>query len=75
MQIGFYVTMKRAERVAWLAGPYGSKEEAESHVREASDKAIKIDPRAHWDAFGVTRVERDGDVPLPLGVLTKAGLI
>lgn len=72
-QVGFYVTMRReaADRVkvGWLLGPYVDKETAEGRVQAARDLAYEIDPRTHWDAFGVTRVERHSERPLPNGVL------
>lgn len=68
--IGFYVTMLRGDKVAWLLGPYPSREEAEGYVSEAARRASDIDPWAWFDAFGVTRVEREGPNPLPKGVLS-----
>lgn len=54
----FYVTMVREpgprQKVAWLAGPFNSKEEADSHVEAASAKAREVDPWADFDVFGVT---------------------
>ena len=72
-QVGFYVTVRRegAEKakIGWLLGPYGSKEDAEAQVKPARDLAYEIDPRTHFDAFGVTRIERHSERPLPPGVL------
>ena len=72
-QVGFYVTVRRegAEKVkiGWLLGPYADKETAEAKVKPARDLAYEIDARTHWDAFGVTRVERHSERPLPNGVL------
>ena len=69
-QIGFYVTMLRGEKVAWLAGPLPSKEAAEAMVNRAYQEACRADPRSAFDAFGVTKVSRpDGEKPLPPGVL------
>lgn len=73
--IGFYVTMIRettaAPKVAWLLGPFDSKEIAEARVADARAEAEKIDRRCVWDAFGVTRVERTSGGPLPSGVLNE----
>ncbi len=72
--VGFYCTMIRGERVAWLAGPFPSKEDAEARVPDARREAEAVDPRAVWDAFGVTRMERPV-AALPFGVLNaKLGL-
>lgn len=64
----FYCTMIRGQRVAWLMGPYDTKEEAEGHVQEAREGAYKADPRSHWDAFGVTGVTA---LKHPPGVLSR----
>jgi len=69
--IGFYCTMIRGNRVAWLAGPFDTKEEADARVPDARRAAEEADPRSAWDAFGVTRLEREIDKPLPPGVLNE----
>lgn len=73
MATGFYCTVIRQQgerqRVGWLLGPYGTKAEAEGHVWRAQASAQAIDPRCAWDSFGVTRLERDGE--LPPGVLNS----
>lgn len=70
MKVGFYITMLRGEKVAWLAGPYESKDEADKFVPLARQCAEHVDPRAAWDAFGVTRVTGPANgKPLPPGVL------
>lgn len=72
-QVGFYVTVRRDQphgaKVGWLLGPYADKETAEAKVKPARDLAYEIDPRTHFDAFGVTRIERHSERPLPPGVL------
>lgn len=70
MSEAFYVTMVRGKRVAWLAGPFDCKLMAECHVRAAMDEAIEVDPWAHFDAFGVTKVSGPNR-PLPAGVLNE----
>lgn len=73
--IGFYCTMKRGPRVAWLAGPFPTKEAADARVRDATNAACGVDPWAAFDSFGVTKVDRPGPDPLPPGVLNaKLGL-
>lgn len=73
MAKGFYVTVIRdsakGRRTGWLLGPYTTKAEAEGHVWRAQASAQAIDPRCAWDSFGVTRLERDGE--LPPGVLNS----
>lgn len=66
--IGFYVTVIRDhdKKVGWLLGPFNSKEDAELKIPEAREKAYASDPRSHWYAFGVTRLEAE---TLPPGVL------
>lgn len=57
----FYVTMVRGQRVAYLAGPFGSKDEADPWVKPAQAAAIAISEWHHFDAFGVTSIERTQD--------------
>lgn len=52
----FYVTMVRGDRVARLAGPFDTKEEAEAMKPRAQEEANKADPRSAFDAFGVSAV-------------------
>lgn len=57
----FYVTMIRrisnnSQRVAKLAGPYDTHEEALSKVDQARTIAYDIDPRSHWDSFGTSAI-------------------
>jgi hypothetical protein len=80
-QHGFYVSIQRARRggidTGLLLGPYDSKEEAETHVPEGRQLAERVDPRAVFDAFGVSRVTSPQDHDLPAGVLNalaEAGL-
>lgn len=69
MPVGFYCTMIRGDKVAWLVGPFDTKEAAEAKVPAARNAAYDVDPRSHFDAFGVTRLERPDDRMLPRGVL------
>lgn len=57
MARSFYVTVRRAKRVGWLAGPFSSELEARAMVDDASRLAIELDPWAHFDAFGTASVE------------------
>lgn len=61
---GYYVTLRRETgggvRVAWLAGPYATHEEALAHTRAAWAIAEDIDPRCFWDACGTASITRPG---------------
>jgi hypothetical protein len=54
----FYVTMVREpgpnQRVAWLAGPFDTHDDALAQVTAARKKAEEVDPRAVFDAFGTS---------------------
>lgn len=67
----FYVTMFRDGKAqpAYLAGPFDSKDEADSHVERARKMANEVDPWSEFDAFGVTGVTPKVGVKLPPGVL------
>jgi hypothetical protein len=52
--IGFYVTMRRGRRTAFLAGPYDSLDDAKRAVPSAMKLAAHLDPWADFDSFGVT---------------------
>lgn len=71
MKEGFYVTIRRGRRTGYLAGPFPSFAAADAQIPAARVEADKIDPWTHFDAFGVTRVERTAPNarPLPPGVL------
>ena len=66
----FYVTMIREpgpnQRVAWLAGPFATHEEALAQVGPARAKANEVDPRAAFDAFGTASFEADEHKPCKL---------
>lgn len=61
----YYVTMMRdgEKRVARLAGPFDTHDEAKAMVDKAREKAYEADPRAFWDAFGTSSVVSDNHVP------------
>ena len=59
----FYVTMVRGDRVARLAGPFDTKEEAEAMKPRAQDEANKADPRSAFDAFGVSGITSENHKP------------
>ena len=53
---GYYVTVREAKRVGFLAGPYDTHAEALAKVDEATRRAKEADAWAHFYAFGTTRV-------------------
>lgn len=71
MAQGFYCTMIRGAKTAWLAGPFASKEAAEAKVPAARNEAIDVDPFASFDAFGVTKLDSPNRPFLPAGVLNN----
>jgi hypothetical protein len=72
MAVGYYVTLRRGQRTAFLAGPFDTKDEAERMVQPAVAEAAEVDPFTHFDLHGTARVEA---ARLPLGKLnTRLGL-
>ena len=65
--MGYYVTMKRDRRTAWLLGPYETHAEALAKVERGRHLARSADPFADFDAFGTSRIMSTGE--LPPGVL------
>lgn len=53
----YFVTIMRGARVGLLLGPFvDDHETALDYVDLAREAACRRDPRAHWDAFGTSRV-------------------
>lgn len=67
MTEGFYVTIRRGKRTAWLAGPFATHDEALAMVQPAGREAEKIDPWIHFDEIGTVFIRRAD--PLPCGKL------
>jgi hypothetical protein len=59
----FYVTMVRGDQVARLAGPFDTKDEADSMVDRARTLAQENDPRSAFDAFGVSAITSEDHKP------------
>lgn len=59
MATGYYVTLIRDRRLAWLLGPYEEHSEALSNVARARQLAREVDPFSDFDAFGTA--SRTGD--------------
>ena len=52
----FYVTVTDAGRVGTLVGPFPAREHAEEYVTPAARAAYAVDSRAHFYAYGVSRL-------------------
>lgn len=63
----YYVTMVRGNRVAWLAGPYSTHDEALEHVDEAKRRACERNCWHDFDAFGTAR--RETPIKTSFGVI------
>lgn len=62
--VGFYCTMIRGKKIAWLAGPFPDYDAAEVRVPEARNAAMDVDPWAAFDLFGVTCLSMEsGELP------------
>lgn len=48
----YYVSLRRGERTALLAGPFATHAEALALVQRAAAEAEKVDPRTFWDPHG-----------------------
>lgn len=60
---GYYVTLKRDTRTAWLLGPFAKHEAALAVVKPAYDKACELDPRAVFDAYGTSSITSEKSLP------------
>lgn len=70
MEKRFYVTAIDAQRVAYLAGPFLTHEEALTQVERCRDMAYELDQTSHFWWFGTAKRE-NGDKQ---GIFTAAGL-
>jgi hypothetical protein len=68
-RIGYYVTLQRGDRTAWLLGPFDQHDDAKANVAAAVAKANELDPWTHFDAYGTSSITRESDKPLPAGKL------
>lgn len=64
--IGFYVTLRRAKKTAYLLGPFVCHDRCKAAVDEAFKCAEEIDPFVWFDAYGTASITGD---KLPAGVL------
>jgi hypothetical protein len=67
VNVGYYVTVIRGERVGWLRGPFDTEPLARAALPEARRLAERLDYRCAFDLFGTAKVETHR--PLPKGVL------
>lgn len=67
MATGYYVTMKRDVRTAWLLGPYDTHREALDNVARGRGRARAADPFTDFDGFGTSSITSTGR--LPAGIL------
>ena len=68
----YYVTCVDGSRVAQIAGPFQTKEQAEGMVDKANEVGCQVDPKAHFYAWGVSKWKngyRDGILNKQLGIL------
>lgn len=68
---GYYVTLQRGNRTAWLLGPFKVHQRAIDAVAEAATAAEGIDPRCFWDAHGTSSIDREDYASLPPGKLNS----
>ena len=68
----YYVTVVDGPRWAKLLGPFTDNHQAALDMVDAvREKAIEIDPKAHFYAFGTCRIEGDDKVPVRAGRLNQ----
>lgn len=68
----YYVSVADGGRVARLLGPFTDDHAgALAWVDRVRDKAIELDPRGHFYAFGTCRIPDDDSVPVRAGSLNK----
>lgn len=68
MNIGFYVSIIRADKYRLLAGPYPTEPDARKNVDHFRKLACDYDARCVFDYFGTCKVTQDK--PLPNGIFT-----
>lgn len=66
---GYYVTLRRGGKAAWLLGPFKVHQRAIDAVPEAYRKACEIDPWCDFDEYGTASI--DSDKPHPPGKLNS----
>ena len=67
----YYVSAIDAGRVAIIAGPFKTHQEAKDQVNAARRTADAIDPRAHFYAFGTCKMQNghtEGKLNTQMGI-------
>ena len=68
----YYVSVIDGPRWRTLLGPFTDDHQAALDMVEAvRDKAIELDPKAHFYGFGTCRLEGGDKVPIRPGLLNK----
>ena len=68
----YYVSVIDGPRAGRLLGPFTNDHQAAlDMVNKVRDKAIEMDPRAHFYAFGTCRLDGNDKVPIRAGVLNR----
>lgn len=68
----YYVTVRDAGRLGFVAGPFRRHQAARRFVWLARREAERADPWSHFYAWGTSRLRDDWDRPIPVGVLNDA---
>lgn len=68
----FYVTVRRGAQTGILAGPFHTSVAATAKVEDVRAEAVKVDPGAHFDGFGVSQVTPRAGQDFPVGKLNEA---
>ena len=68
---GFYVSVRDGNHSGLLLGPYTTKADAESDIPTGRKIAKRVNSRAIWYAYGVTRVVMQPGAALPKAKLNQ----
>jgi hypothetical protein len=70
MTEGFYVSVVNGRRVGLLAGPFDTEPDARAFVEAAQAESERIDPFAHFYAFGTVKAptRKPGTLNARLGI-------
>ena len=64
----YYVSVVNGRKFRLLLGPFTNHATALAHVRTTRDYACRVDPQAHWYAFGTVGLHADDVRP---GILNE----
>lgn len=68
---GYYVTLQRDGKTAWLLGPFKEHQRAGDAVAETTAKANELDPWSHFDLYGTSSIDLEHRSALPPGKLNS----